>query len=77
MIPLGVGPRLYFQKVPEEKSVKNRVHLDVFVSASHHWPEVLAGAGRVVATGGQVLRESDDPNDGFSSSVTWRAMNSA
>lgn len=27
--PEGVGPRLYFQKVPEEKVVKNRMHLDV------------------------------------------------
>lgn len=27
--PDGVGPRLYFQKVPEGKTAKNRVHLDV------------------------------------------------
>jgi Glyoxalase-like domain len=27
--PDGEGPRLYFQKVPEGKSAKNRVHLDV------------------------------------------------
>ena len=27
--PTGVGPRLYFQRVPEGKVVKNRVHLDV------------------------------------------------
>jgi hypothetical protein len=27
--PDGVGPRLFFQKVPEGKSAKNRVHLDV------------------------------------------------
>ena len=25
----GVGPRLYFQRVPETKTAKNRVHLDV------------------------------------------------
>ena len=25
----GRGPRLYFQRVPEPKSAKNRVHLDV------------------------------------------------
>jgi catechol 2,3-dioxygenase-like lactoylglutathione lyase family enzyme len=29
--PTGVGPRLFFQRVPEGKSVKNRVHLDVRV----------------------------------------------
>jgi catechol 2,3-dioxygenase-like lactoylglutathione lyase family enzyme len=27
--PDGKGPRLFFQKVPEGKSAKNRVHLDV------------------------------------------------
>ena len=27
--PDGVGPRLWFQKVPEGKTAKNRVHLDV------------------------------------------------
>ena len=27
--PNGVGPRLFFQRVPEGKVVKNRVHLDV------------------------------------------------
>ena len=29
--PTGAGPRLYFQRVPEGKVVKNRVHLDVRV----------------------------------------------
>ncbi|MEV4873382.1 VOC family protein [Streptomyces syringium] len=27
--PSGAGPRLYFQRVPESKVVKNRVHIDV------------------------------------------------
>ena len=27
--PTGVGPRMYFQQVPEGKVVKNRLHLDV------------------------------------------------
>src|SRR3954469_18683812 len=27
--PTGVGPRLFFRRVPEGKVVKNRVHLDV------------------------------------------------
>lgn len=30
--PEGVGPRLFFQQVPEAKAVKNRVHLDVRVA---------------------------------------------
>ena len=29
--PNGVGPRLFFQRVPEGKVAKNRVHLDVRV----------------------------------------------
>jgi hypothetical protein len=27
--PEGTGPRLFFQRVPEDKATKNRVHLDV------------------------------------------------
>lgn len=30
--PEGQGPRVYFQRVPEPKVVKNRVHLDLSVS---------------------------------------------
>jgi Glyoxalase-like domain len=38
--PSGVGPRLFFQRVPEGKVVKNRVHLDVR-SAPDWW--VMSG----------------------------------
>src|SRR5690348_10144968 len=41
--PEGVGPRLYFQRVPEGKTVKNRLHLDVRVGTS------LTGEERVAA----------------------------
>ncbi|HET6711084.1 VOC family protein [Amycolatopsis sp.] len=41
--PTGVGPRLYFQQVPEGKVVKNRVHLDVRVGTG------LVGAERLAA----------------------------
>jgi hypothetical protein len=30
--PAGEGPRLFFQTVPEPKTVKNRVHLDIGVT---------------------------------------------
>ncbi len=40
--PTGVGPRLYFQRVPEGKAVKNRVHLDVRVGTGLTGPERLA-----------------------------------
>lgn len=41
--PSGAGPRLYFQRVPEGKVVKNRLHLDVRVGTG------LVGAERLVA----------------------------
>jgi hypothetical protein len=41
--PNGVGPRLFFQRVPETKTVKNRLHLDVRVGVG------LTGAERVAA----------------------------
>ncbi|MDQ2839132.1 MAG: VOC family protein [Actinomycetota bacterium] len=31
--PGGAGPRLFFQKVPEPKTAKNRVHLDLRAAA--------------------------------------------
>lgn len=40
--PDGIGPRLYFQKVPEGKTVKNRVHLDVRVGTGLVGEERLA-----------------------------------
>lgn len=41
--PEGVAPRLYFQRVPEAKVVKNRVHLDVRVGTG------LVGEDRLAA----------------------------
>ena len=34
----GTGPRLFFQKVPEGKVAKNRVHLDLNVGGGHAVP---------------------------------------
>jgi catechol 2,3-dioxygenase-like lactoylglutathione lyase family enzyme len=42
MDPDGVGPRLFFQRVPEGKVVKNRVHLDVRVGTGMVGEERLA-----------------------------------
>jgi hypothetical protein len=33
--PTDAGPRLFFQRVPEAKSVKNRVHLDLLAADPH------------------------------------------
>jgi len=36
--PDNRGPRLYFQRVPEAKTTKNRVHLDLNASGAHGTP---------------------------------------
>ena len=36
--PDGGGPRIWFQVVPESKTVKNRLHLDVHVSGGRAIP---------------------------------------
>jgi len=41
--PDGVGPRVFFQRVPEDKVAKNRVHLDVRAAPG------LAGEERMAA----------------------------
>jgi hypothetical protein len=45
----GPRPRLYFQKVPEPKTVKNRVHLDLRAA------DVDAEVARLVARGAREL----------------------
>lgn len=40
--PTGVGPRVYCQRVPEGKVVKNRVHLDVRIGTGLVGEERLA-----------------------------------
>ncbi|MFF5963148.1 VOC family protein [Streptomyces collinus] len=58
--PSGVGPRLYFQRVPEGKVVKNRVHLDVRVGTGLVGEERLATleaeCARLVALGATRVR---------------------
>ncbi|SEO86597.1 VOC family protein [Amycolatopsis saalfeldensis] len=48
--PTGAGPRLYFQRVPEGKVVKNRVHLDVRVGTG------LVGAERLATLEAECTR---------------------
>ena len=58
--PTGVGPRLYFQRVPEGKAVKNRLHLDVRVGTGLVGDERLAvleaESARLVALGAVRVR---------------------
>jgi hypothetical protein len=58
--PSGVGPRLFFQRVPEGKVVKNRVHLDVRAGSGLVGDERLATleaeSARLVALGAVQVR---------------------
>jgi hypothetical protein len=67
--PTGAGPRLYFQRVPEGKVAKNRVHLDVRAGAGLVGDErlatLLAESARLVALGAHEVRvmPADDENE--------------
>ena len=62
--PDGAGPRLFFQKVPEAKVAKNRVHLDVNVGAGLEGEErtarVNAEAERAAGLGATVQRVAQE-----------------
>ncbi len=49
----GAGPRMYFQQVPEPKSVKNRLHVDVRIGDE----DAAAIRDALVARGATVLHE--------------------
>jgi len=63
--PDGIGPRIYFQQVPEPKMSKNRVHLDVNVGGGHTAPlderrkRVDAEIERLIRIGATRLRACD------------------
>lgn len=67
--PAGVGPRLFFQRVPEGKVAKNRVHLDVRAGTGLVGEERLATleaeCARLVALGAVRVRllPADDDNE--------------
>ena len=63
MDPEGIGPRVWFQIVPEGKQVKNRLHLDLSVSGGRGTPKpvrrerVQASVSELVAAGATVVGE--------------------
>lgn len=61
--PAGTGPRIYFQRVPEAKLAKNRVHLDVNAGAGLGGDErkqkVDAEVQRLVTLGAAILKPGD------------------
>ncbi|MFF4041366.1 VOC family protein [Streptomyces sp. NPDC001816] len=66
--PVGQGPRVWFQQVPEPKVAKNRVHLDLKVGGGREAPlavraqRVTAMVERLTKAGATVLRITDEPD---------------
>ena len=64
--PDGAGPRLFFQRVPEPKTAKNRVHLDLDVSGGRGTPledrrrKVADAVERAVAAGATRVKDYDE-----------------
>jgi len=69
--PEGVGPRIYFQRVPEGKTVKNRVHLDLNVGGPRSAPHddrrrrVDAEVARLIQLGGRKAKALDERGEYF------------
>ncbi|MFD3917718.1 VOC family protein [Streptomyces sp. NPDC058595] len=69
--PSGVGPRVWFQQVPESKVVKNRVHLDLEVGGGREVPpavrreRITAKVDRLTAAGATVSRVMDEPDTDY------------
>lgn len=61
--PEGRGPRLFFQQVPEGKTAKNRVHIDVRSAPGLQGAERMAAleaeCSRLVAMGAERLRRHE------------------
>jgi hypothetical protein len=64
--PDGAGPRVFFQRVPEAKTVKNRVHLDIRTGAGPDAEEGVRRAGidakadELLALGATLLRRVEE-----------------
>lgn len=64
--PDGTGPRIYFQQVPEDKTAKNRVHLDIRTASELRGEERMAAleaeCDRLLALGASRLaRHEPEP----------------
>ncbi|HET8960328.1 VOC family protein, partial [Nocardioides sp.] len=75
--PAGEGPRIWFQVVPERKSVKNRLHIDVNASGGREAPldlrreRVEAEVRRLVSLGATRLHTvSEEGLDHYAVAMT-------
>ncbi|MFD7552535.1 VOC family protein [Streptomyces sp. NPDC059816] len=57
----GLGRRLLFQRVPEPKTVKNRLHIDVHTPSGERATE----EARLIALGASVLHRVTEPAGGW------------
>ncbi len=61
--PSGQGPRLSLLPVPEPKTAKNRLHIDVRVDGSggagERWARITDKVAQLVAAGARVLWQAD------------------
>lgn len=61
--PAGVGPRIFIQRVPEPKTAKNRLHIDVHSGAGRPGAKdmgiVRAVAADLQASGASIIAEFD------------------
>ena len=58
--PNEIEPRLFFQKVPEGKTAKNRVHLDIRAGTSRDRAAVDEEAARLVRHGARKVQGVED-----------------
>ncbi|MDT7572734.1 MAG: hypothetical protein QOE05_2908 [Actinomycetota bacterium] len=71
---VGDGPRLFFQRVPEPKTVKNRVHLDLHAGGGPSVPveeqrtKVRAAVARLQGLGASFVEECEEMG------VVWAVM---
>jgi hypothetical protein len=67
--PDGEGPRIFFQQVPEPKSAKNRLHLDVNVGGGRKRPlderriAVREASERLIGLGATKLYEHEEQDE--------------
>lgn len=71
---VGDGPRVFFQQVPEPKTVKNRVHLDLHAGGGPTVPvaeqsaKVAAAVERLTALGATFVEQHEEMG------VVWAVM---
>lgn len=69
--PDGQKPSIWFQVVPEEKSIKNRIHFDIYPSGGREVPmdervrRVDQRVAELCAIGGSVLQPGDASIDHY------------